>query len=63
MGFGLCCLSCSTCSDDNPPEKPDPKREWGALRSGLSIALFLFLVALVSYLSLHFVLALVDKLS
>ena len=46
-----------------PPKKPDPKIELGALRSGLSIALFLFLVVLVSYLSLNFVLALVDKLS
>ena len=50
-----------------PPEKPDPKMKSGslppALRSGLSIALFLFLVVLVSYLSLNFLLALVDKLS
>ncbi|MFT0799656.1 hypothetical protein [Synechococcus sp. R5-12] len=50
-----------------PPEKPDPKMKSGslppALRSGLSIALFLFLLVLVSYLSLNFLLALVDKLS
>lgn len=52
--------------DDNSPEKPDPKMKSGslpsALRSGLNIALFLFLVVLVSYLGLNFVLALVDKL-
>lgn len=49
-----------------PLEKPDPKMKSGslpsALRSGLNIALFLFLVVLVSYLGLNFVLALVDKL-
>jgi hypothetical protein len=45
-----------------PPEKPDPKMKSGSLRSGLSIALFLFLLVLVSYLSLNFLLALVDKL-
>jgi hypothetical protein len=41
-----------------PPEKPDPKMKSGslpsALRSGLSIALFLFLLVLVSYLGLNF---------
>jgi len=46
-----------------PPEKPAPKVQAGSLRAALSIALFLFLLALVSYLSLNFVLALVDKLS
>ncbi|MFS8841756.1 hypothetical protein [Synechococcus sp. W55.2] len=46
-----------------PPEKPDPKMKSGSLRSGLSIALFLFLLVLASYLSLNFLLALVDKLS
>ena len=45
-----------------PPERPNPKMKSGSLRSGLNIALFLFLVVLVSYLGLNFVLALVDKL-
>jgi len=46
-----------------PPERPAPKVQAGSLQAALSIALFLFLLALVSYLSLNFVLALVDKLS
>jgi hypothetical protein len=46
-----------------PPERPAPKVQAGSLRAALSIALFLFLLALVSYLSLNFVLALVDELS
>ncbi|MEN9202507.1 MAG: hypothetical protein Q6K80_00810 [Thermostichus sp. DG_1_6_bins_120] len=45
----------------NLPDKPDPKA--GSLQSLLSITLFVFLLALVSYLSLNLVLALVDKLT
>jgi hypothetical protein len=44
-----------------PPEKPEPKTASGSLQSLFSIALFIFLVALVSYLGLNLVLALVDK--
>ncbi len=46
-----------------PPEKPAPKIQGGSLQAALSVGLFLFLLALVSYLSLNFVLALLDKLS
>ncbi|MEN9221320.1 MAG: hypothetical protein Q6M04_02670 [Thermostichus sp. BF3_bins_97] len=48
-----------------PPEKPEQKVSSGSgsLQSLFSITLFVFLVALVSYLGLNFVLALVDKLT
>ncbi|MCF2970832.1 hypothetical protein L1047_06425 [Synechococcus sp. Nb3U1] len=46
-----------------PPEKPEPQTGSGSLQSLFSITLFVFLVALVSYLGLNFVLALVDKLT
>ncbi len=43
---------------------PPPKKIQGeSLRAGLNIALFFFLLLLVSYLSLNFLLALVDKVS
>jgi hypothetical protein len=42
-----------------PPEKPN----LGSLRAALNLALFFFLLALVSYLSLNFLLALASKLS